>query len=423
MKSIFCTTKHHQQDTPTYCGPAVAQMFLARLETHTRDQRTLAGNSSENVGSNGTSLGGMIKILNDGRPAGFDGAFMPNQLSDREAGIKLIVDTLVATRLPVPVLTYGGNPHWMLVTGAAFDEEQQPGGAFPLRGFYLANPAPVTATLVRNGALKKSFPGHPTPHDRTDNCGKGGLQGGRYAYVSADSWRRHQWPDPKPGARPRPFTAITTSHAPSEADLRAAPIEVVSPPLAATSPIIDPDAAKAAAQSAVHGSGLDLCEPFKSAFAGAQAAEATHHDIVTDAGDETWYLVTFTRGPNPVCAVFVEAAGGRLVGAMAPVTVVISAAELRQFVYDELTLRSTEFADVLVDGRDVTLDEILVDPVRFWRPCFESMSPFHSFARVRYRDQLRYVLYPVASFPRLTEARCTPGAARTTTPVGFIVNR
>lgn len=421
MRSIFCATPYHQQDTATFCGLAVAEMFLARFGTVTLEQLELEAKSLEPVRSDGISLEGMLRVLTAKRPDGFDSSFMGNRGTDREAAIKLIVDALFATRLPVPVLIFGRNAHWVLITGAVIDDAAGAGSEFELHGFYLANPAPVTAALVNNGKLKRLFPPPPPQHRHNDHCGDGGLQGGRYVYVSAASWRRHYWPAPDSGERPRPFVSITTAHVPSQADILAAPIEVIHPPLTANSPISNESAASAAAKTVVHGSGIDKATPFGSAFIGAEPVETTRHDVVGGTR-ETWFLVTFKRGSDTVAAAFVESASGQLMGAMAPVPAVATDAQFREYVFQKLALRSNEFAD-LIGGREIALDEIDVEPVRFWRPCFESTSPFQSFARVRITGKELYVLYQVGMFSALSRTRCTPGTSRPVGPSGLNMNR
>ena len=419
MKSVFCNTPYHQQDRSTFCGPAVAEMLLAKFGPRTLDQLEIARESSEPVGDVGISPDGMVQALTAKRPTGFDSRFIAYPDSDREAGIKRIVDALFATRLPVPALVFGTDPHWLLVTGAVIDDAPRPGGGFELHGFYVANPAPVTASQIDDGTPSQ-YPTPPPPHGDRDGCGDGGLQGGRYAYVSAASWRRHHWPLPEPGKRARPFVSITTTHVPSQAELLAAGIEAIAPPLTATSPIANGNAALPAAKVAVQGSGIDASQPFKSAFAGAEPGQATEHDIL-GATPEKWYLVTFARNHDAVGVAFVDAASGQLMGAMAPPTVVFTDLELRQFVAAQFELHSHEFAHI-IDGRKITPDDVHIDPVRFWQPCYESTSPFYSFAIAHVRGRKLFVLPHVRIYTALHPTRCTPAAERPG-PLGFIVYR
>lgn len=414
MKSIFCATPYHQQDGQTFCGPAVAEMLLAKLGSPTLQQLDIAAASMEPVGNTGMSADGLVKALMKKLSRGFDSSFVVYPDSDREEGIERIIDALFATRLPVPVLVFGGDSHWVLVTGAVVDDAPRPGKRTELHGFYIANPAPITASRIKNGAPSRFPAPPPPPHSdyggRGDGCGDGELRGGRYAYVSAAAWRNHNWPIPEPGKRARPFVSVTSTHVPSSAELLAARIESAEPPLMATSPISNENASLVAAKLAVHVSGIDAFLPFNGAFAGAEPRQWTRYNIA-GAVTATWYLVTFVRDGDSVGVAHVDAATGQLMGAMAPPTVVMTDLELTQFVVDQLALRSAEVADV-IDGRPVTPDDADIEPVRFWKPCYESTSPFYGFTIVHIRGRKKFVLPHVGMYDTLSATRCTPRSLR-----------
>lgn len=417
MRSIFCRTKYHQQDTWTFCGPATAQMLLARFGSSTPEQPDLAGESSAPIGSSGTPFQELAKILNGKRPAGFDSTFVANPDVTREDAIRRVVSAILTTRLPVPALVFGSGPHWVLIDGAVIDDAPSESGGFDLRGFYLANPAPVTASLVNGGKLKNEYPGEPLPHGAHDHCGEGGLRGGSRVYVSALAWRDHFWPADEKGAGS--FVSITSGHVPSDADLRAAPIERLSPRNAVTSPITSTSAARGAAVTAIQGSGIDQAEAFRDAFARAEAVDAVPYRVVVADKEERWYYVTFSDATGPTAAVLVHADTGQLVSAMTPVSAMVTADEIKAFVLEELADSANVFA-LPAAAQDLTLKDVVVDDVRFWRPCFESTSPFDPFAMVRVGAKSGYALYRRGLFPELTPTRCAGEQRR---PMGFIAYR
>jgi hypothetical protein len=408
MQTVFCDIPYHQQDVGNFCGLATAQMLLARLRSDTLDQRFLA--AGRDVSNGGISADVLRDILNARKPTTFGSDFVTFSDDDRDAGIRRIVDTLLATRVPVPALIFGGDPHWVVVTGAVVDGEARVGEDHRLRGFFIANSAPVTAVLLKQGAIWKSrFPQPPMPHGTGDHCGEGGLRGAKHIYVSALAWRRHHWPDAS-AELPRPeYVTITSRQPASDQDIAQTPICVAgaqAAPRGVSGPV-DQESAKAAALAGIKAHGLDQCGPFRGVLSDVHAIQADYHDNDAPPKD-VWFLVTLqdTNG-NPVASAFVAEDNGELLGVIVPQAPTGSPFEWKTIVLDAIVSEAHNFVDVIGSTR-LLEDDVYIERPRFWRPCAESMSPYYGFIEARVRGKTLYVGYADGSHRELHPVMCAP---------------
>jgi hypothetical protein len=418
MQTVFCELPYHQQDVENFCGLATAQMLLARLGPNTPDQRFLAGSTA--VSNGGISAGALCDILNAKKPADFASDFVTFSDDDRDVGIRRIVDTLVSTRLPVPALIFGSDPHWITVTGAVVEGEAQAGEDHRLRGFFIANSAPVTAVLLKPGAIgKKLFPGRPMPHITGDHCGEGGLRGAKHIYVSALGWRRHHWPDASADLPHPAHVTITNQRAASDQDVAQAPICVATVQAAsgAAPGPVDQDSAKAAALAGIKAHGLDRCGPFRNVLTNVSASQADRHDNDAPPKD-VWFLVTLqdTIG-TPVASAFVAEDNGELLGVIAPQAPTGTPLQWKTITLNALAVESHAFAEFaeFADSTPLVEDDVRIIRPRFWRPCAESMSPYYGFIEARVRDATLYIGYGGRAHRELHRATCAPRPSSTVT--------
>lgn len=401
MRTIFSEVPYHQQDRDNFCGLAVVQMLLGKLDPAVNArppaQTSLASNT--NVQSEGTSADSLASLLNSEGGAALNVRFTVAPDTSRPTAVQRVVETLVRTRLAVPALVFGGDPHWVVITGAVLDGDT-------VLGFFIANPSPVTAAAVdRNIKLR---PGLPFPHVAKDQCGKGGSFGAGNVYVAMAAWQRHYWPADAANAE---FVTIVNDRTPSDNDVAAAPLTEF-PPQQTAAPEPAPNAppppkdqlTKDAAAAGMRAHGLDRAGPLVGAFSGANPVrvDSSPQNV---APDDCWELITF-EGGTQAASVFVEENTGNFLGAMVPPALTMTPLELQGFAFTAISSDSSLFGD-LFQGK-LSLDDIAIVRERFWQPCRESQSPFYPFIETRVRNHTVFVSYTRKAHRTLHPNRCVP---------------
>jgi len=168
--------RYHTQDTGYYCSAACSMMVLAEIGVpySQLDQDDLYNDiHAHNAASSGWygDPYGIRYVLNNRRPAGTYG-YIASLPTTEEEGSRKIVHTLHKYGVS-PIALVFGCAHWIVIPGCITDVEPVSGANYAINGFWIHN----------------SVAEDNEPHDATDPCGSGGVNGTGNEYVTYNTWQ------------------------------------------------------------------------------------------------------------------------------------------------------------------------------------------------------------------------------------------
>jgi len=185
------TVPHHQQDTDIYCGPGSAQMVLNSIGAGLINQDNLytdAGNhTSEPFPTWYTAPDGLQWVMNDRRPAGFNGYFALFSLNTEDAISRKLVWTIHHYQVAPIALVLNGD-HWIVVRGyeASAAPTSSADTSYSIIAFEVNDPAPPVPSFY---APSVPPPPPPPPHSIGDGCGTGGNRGAANVHIAYATWQ------------------------------------------------------------------------------------------------------------------------------------------------------------------------------------------------------------------------------------------
>ncbi len=422
MNSLVLDLPYHQQDDERYCGLAVAQMMLASAGAGPQPIPQPDLGAGLDLTSSGIDPVTLATILNaKWQPSTV--SFTGNFDTDRETAIQRIVGALATTGIAVPALVFGGNPHFVAVRGAVVDGDPASGRA-ELKGFFVANPAPVTASvlmkrLLKPGQIAVAVPSFPLPHIVHDTCGMGEKHGASFEYVTAFAWRNFNWPDAgAPAGHFCTVTAAPAAHAPGTASC----VFAAGQPAPANGPV-DEAAAKRAALAGIQTHGLDRCGPLRNTLANVQPGNVELHENDPKPGD-SWFLVEIVpaAGGPPIAEAFVDEPTGEFLGLIAPPASSNTPHDVDRFAFDTVHELQTSFSSIgsgplstvigsspfaeIIGGSPLATGDVVVSRRRFWRPCAQSLSPYYAFIETTIRGKTIIIGYDGRVHAELNSVDC-----------------
>jgi|GEM_PF-606118 len=399
---------YHQQDYPSYCGAACAQMVLKSLTPSGQPaigqydlySRHL-NNSSDSLVQWGMAPDELANVLNDFKPVTFGGVFRLAPCAS-EVEVSRQITFLISKGEPPPIALIYGMRHWLVVRG--YDADRQPNSAtdnINIFAFYVNNPWPP---LKYSNAI-------PQNHVDGDVCGTGFGQGGSagcpdfripYSVWQSDYMTgipgqlisRSNWAglflavvdpsEPDEAARPEKPGHNSASDQGASFSYQE-PILPGTPAGSSDWPpprLISPERAKDSALSSLQDPSLREREPWKSLLEGDFRTGNPHLVQRLDHADRFYYIcpVRLPGQERAAIAVSVDAITGEHREAVA----------MRK--QDQISVPNFSGRNALerVMNRKFDigpgLDPIFVRPEGVslyrslvWKPCAESFSPFQPF--------------------------------------------
>lgn len=168
--------KYHTQDTSYYCGAACAMMVLAEIGvpyTSMNQSDLYTSNHNHNVKAGWyTDPYGLRYTLVDRKPASFGNTFVVYKPTTEAEGSRKVVYTLWKYGVSPVTLVYGCM-HWIVVRGVQTNVEPTTGTSYVINGLWVNNP------VFRDN----------DPHNGSDVCGSGGVNGIENQWVSYANWQ------------------------------------------------------------------------------------------------------------------------------------------------------------------------------------------------------------------------------------------
>jgi hypothetical protein len=387
MVHLSLAIAHHQQDTDYYCGAGCAQMVLDSIGSGLQNQDTLytdMRNHTAELASWFNPPDGLQWLMNDRRPAGFNGWFALYSLGTEDAQSRKLVWTLHHYGVSPIALVYGGD-HWLVVRGCDVSQAPQSSGdvSYSITSFDVNNPWPPltdsTGTLV-------SPP--PPLHGGTDGCGTGGVRGVANENISYTTWRSTYMTANGYGTLWNgKFVSVCDPDLPADRPGELAPVRR---PYKGEE-LLTPDAATASALEGIVEYGLTDREEWSVPLRGKPGPPTLVQRL--DRIDSYYYLVPFADGSGENRAVVsVDARFGNYRQA---ISVTEAAAGIPQPLSEETIRRLITDRKFELPHRRGTLEirgEIFsIYPALVWRPCRESLTPYVPFHLVTVGDHRLYV--------------------------------
>jgi hypothetical protein len=388
------TTQYHQQDTPYYCGAAVAQMILDSIGSGLLDQNTLYNsNHSHNTQSGWfTDPNGLNYTLNYYKPSPpvFDNFFVVYTRDTEKERTEKIVYTLWHYGVPTGTLVFHCG-HWIVVRGVSTSTEPKPGTIYSINGFWINNPDPPSPSSSNPASAP------PPPHSSIDGCGSGGSRGIANEYVVYNNtWKDTYftgcdvW-----GVGYSQFVSVCDPEIPKLGHLTVKRDNF----WADGQHLITDEEAMKFADRGIKDHALLKDKIFSKAIKGAKTLKPVLvHRL--DQPDTFYYLVPMIKNNYVTSMLSVDGLYGNFRGGHVFDKPVAEPFIDRKTVVKRIVNHPIEFGQNL--GKVVIREgAYCFYPIMVWKPCYESRSPYYPFYMITVGGSKIFIGYDGSIYPEL----------------------
>jgi hypothetical protein len=388
-------TPYHQQETPYYCGAAVAQMILEEIGAGILNQDILYNSNHTHNQESGwyTDPVGLEYTLNDNRPS----AFLPNYFdvmtypTEAEAS-KKIVYTLWKYGVATGTLIFAGSTgcdHWIAVRGVQTSVEPKPGNTYSINGFFINNPWPPVPSYY-NPTLAP-----PPPHSNTDGCGGGGNRGVTNEYVVHNDWKNTYFKGCSWSSTSKQYISVCDPEPPKLGEYTMRYEER----WAKGDQIINPELASSFALKGLDEHHLHEEKSFSTALRDAKPGRPILVQRL-DLLDAFYYIVPMVKTAGATAMLKVNGLYGNFEGGQAFEKPIEQPFVNVQAILKEIIGKPIELGDKR--GRLILREKAYcLYPMMVWRPCCESRSPYYPFYMITVGADTIYIGYDGSVFSEL----------------------
>lgn len=409
--------RYHQQDTSYYCGPATAQMILHAppVSVGYIDQDDLydkihntynTPDPGANWATNPDGLEGVLNFYKSLNPT-FDSAnhFVVFSKDTENEASRKIVDTLKHFNVATGTLVFAGG-HWIAVRGVQTDSDPN-GGSYSIDGFWVNNPWPPTPSLYDPTLAP------PPPHSDTDPCGTG-LPVNGYStgiadeYISYSDWQSTYLTAVSVGTNwLNKYVSVCDPKPPKVGELIPRGIKLKSDGIR----ILDDETATKFSLEGFEEHMLKKYELYAEAF---EKSKPSRPELVhrLDRPGEFYHLVPFHEEEKIRMFLRVDGRYGNFLGGRAYPTatehVVLTRKQVEEIITKRpinvvsrsprLTWATAEAVRELVPLRRIYRLKVrpgtyCIHPIKVWKPCQESRSPYYPFHMITVAGYRLYIGY------------------------------
>jgi hypothetical protein len=391
------TVPYHQQDTNVYCGAACAQMVLDSIGAGLLSQDDIytdARNHTSELASWYNPPDGIQWLMNDRRPAVFNGWFALYALNTEDIISRKLAWTIHHYQVAPIALVFGGD-HWIVVRG--YEANAAPSSStdtsYTISAFEVNNPWPPVPSFYGS-------PPPPPPHSNSDGCGTGTNRGVANEHIAYPTWQSTYMTGNKYGTLWNgKNVAVCDPDPPAERPGK------IAPPVKRLrgDGLMTPNAAIKHSMAGIQSFGLEKREGFEEAMKDTKPGKPVlvqHLDKV----DSYYYVVPLERHEEGLAkaAVAVDARFGDYrqtialpKGGSSILTGLDPESVLKMIVDHRFQLEARQ-GSIMVRKEAFCLYPILV-----WQPCLESLSPFYPFHMVTVGDHRIYIRVDGRIFTKL----------------------
>ena len=355
-----------RQEVSNYCGPAVASMILASVETRTialsqgqlMDYMTTWAGFSFKTTPLGLACGlnAFAPVSTADAPIGFgvDGYLLPN------AACQALVSSIHASSTPAAVMIYAAD-HWVLVFGMQTDVEPLPGASYTIGAFWVVNPlTAVPEQIVYFDWISTYFTG----------CFTAGVVPAPFTIVADER-------------RTRGATQRATGFEPLTFDVDPGPAEPPAGPFR-----------RAVIQAALDGL---RANGLADVAAGGRVEDVTFVPRADSESNRAYYLVSIAAPFDRSVSVRISFRGQNYLGALMAQTPLIESGKRLERFFQGGTLSVAFAGDDGTEKRDFTAADLTFrkgrdgKPLLVWSPSRESTSPYLPFYQAEYRGKTLFL--------------------------------